>query len=136
MAAIYQWFVEDLQVFTTNLYALEVFEELQLGVSLQYGFMTEVPQEHWDAVISCLDGSIRAALITIPTKDEDWDAVISCLDGSIRIGLITAPTQDEDWDAVISCLDGTVVPSIVQALMPDEGLHFGCSLVSGSMTHV
>lgn len=136
MTAIYQWFIADLQVFTTKLYPLEVFEKLQIGVSLISGSLTPIPLEDWDAVISCLDGSIRAALITIPTKDEDWDAVISCLDGSIRIGLITAPTQDEDWDAVISCLDGTVVPSIVQALMPDEGLHFGCSLVSGSMTHV
>lgn len=136
MAAIYQWFIEDLQIFTTNLYPIEVFEKLQLGVSLQYGHMTEVPQEHWEMSISCLDGSIREALVTLPTYEEDWEMVISCLDGSIRIGLITLPTYEEDWDMTISCLDGIVVPSIVQALMPDEGLHFGCSLVGGSMTHV
>ena len=136
MAAIYQWFVADLQIFTTKLYPLEVFEKMQIGVSLISGSLTSIPLEDWEMSISCWEGSILQAVITTQTHSEDWEMVITTLDGSIRIGLVTVPTKEEDWDMAISCLDGIVVPSIVQALMPDEGLQFGCSLVSGSMTHV
>jgi len=136
MAAIYQWFERVLQVITTMLYPIEIYEKLQTSVSLIFGSMTQIPSEVHEVHVISLDGNIVTLLLTAPMQDEIYDMDVIALDGNIVVLLLTAPTDEPQYEMDVIALDGSIREALVPALMPDEGLHFGCSLISGSMTHV
>jgi hypothetical protein len=136
MAAIYQWFVEDLQILTTTLYPIEVFEKLQFGISLVSGNMTAVPLEDFIFDILPLGGNIESVLYTTPLHDEAFEFDILPISGTIQKILYQTPMHDEAFEFDILAVQGNIREALVPALMPDEGMRFGCSLISGSMTHI
>lgn len=137
MAAIYQWFTpEDLDILTTTLYPIVVFDKVQLGVSLIFGTMTSVPLETYSFGVTALGGNVTAILLSVPLYDEAYNFGVTALSGNITKILLNVPLEDEAYSFGVIALSGNIRGAIVPALMPDEGMQLGCSLISGSMTHV
>jgi hypothetical protein len=137
MAAIYQWFTpEDLEILTTTLYPIEVFEKIQFGASLVFGSMVAVPLEAYSFGVIALGGNITPVLVTTPLHDEAYDFIVHPLGGNIAKILLTTPTEDDAYSFGVIPLGGNITESLVKVHMPDEGVGFGCALISGSMTHI
>jgi len=138
MSAIYQWFEPGgatVVVYTTTLYPVEVFEEMHFGMTLVSGEMHPVPLEELDFDIAPLGGTITDILLTTPIEDEGLIFSMGAFGGTITLILLATPTEDEALDFDIVPLGGTIDTLLIQTATQEE-MHFGCSLILGSMTAV
>jgi hypothetical protein len=112
MAAIYQWFVGDIEVLTTTLYPIEVQEGLNFTIDLDYGNMRNVDND--DYIFA--GGGFEDAYST-PI-------------------LLTGPEPNDDYIMSYGFDDAYPEDKLVIAYTPDQGLIFTVDLDSANCSMI
>jgi len=137
MAAIYMWFEDEEVIVTTPPYPIEIVEGLHFsGAELRNIRMDPVPEDAYQTTMLALSGEVKDILLVAPVEDDAYQTTFTALSGEVKDILIIAPAEDDAYQTTFTALTGEVRDAIVEAWMPDEGLHFGCTLLSISMTAV
>jgi hypothetical protein len=136
MAAIYMWFEDEEVIVTTTPYPIEIIEGMHMGAELLSIRMDPIPEDAYAITMLALSGDVKDILITAPIEDDAYQIDVTALTGDVKDILIIAPPEDDAYETDMLALTGEVRDAIVAAWMPDEGLHFGCTLLSISMTAV
>lgn len=136
MAAIYMWFEDEEVIVTTTPYPIEIVEGINIGATMLSIRMDPIPVDAYQTTFLALSGEVKDVLLTAPIEDDAYLTTFTALSGDVKDILIIAPTEDDAYSTTFTALTGTVRDAIVETWMPDEGLHFGCTLLSISMTPV
>jgi hypothetical protein len=136
MAAIYMWISDEEVIVTTTPYPIEVIEGMHMGAELVSIGMFVVPEDEYQWGADAVGGNIRDIVISTGPHDDAYQWGADAVGGAIRDILLTAGPYDDAYQWGADAVGGNIRDAIVQSWMPDEGLHFGCTLQSISMSAV
>ena len=122
MAAIYQWFVGDVQILTTTIYPIEAEESLQTSVSFDAGYAGPIQFEKMDYGMTLLSMDVFPILIELPEEEDKMDYGMTLLSMDVFEVLINIPAQEDKMDYGMTLLDMDVIPRLITIYSPDEEL--------------
>lgn len=132
MAAIYQWFIADAQVFTTTLYPIEATEAMELSIDFDVAYLEEVPADQLTHGVTMLEVTIREALLYAPEQIDEITHGVTLLEVSIRPGLLEAPEQVDYLTHGVTMLEVTIEMVLITVYTPDEAMDIAIALDTGS----
>lgn len=121
--------------FTSTPYPVYAVEELDHALEPLSGSLTALmgfETEELDAVLSVIDGELRAALI-FGYETEEIDAVLTLLSGELRSALISYDSGNEPVDATLTVLSGVLKNALIQNSIPFEGVDTSLTIISGTL---
>lgn len=138
MAAIYMWFEEEVQVFTTTLYPVEVIDSLQLSADLYGGSLSLIPAEAHQNSGNLVSMSLPIILISTNGPDEQHQNSGDLVSVTLPIILLSTDGPDEAHDNSGDLVSVSMPLKLVIVDTPDEKLQFTCDInpSSCSMTPV
>lgn len=139
MAAIYQWFVQNVQVLTTTLYPIEVLDAIQMSCQLGPGpALRSVPTDDFDTSTSFISMGIKQLLKTTGPYDNEYDSTTSFVSMEIRQLLKITGPYDDIYDSITTMVSVSLSEVLVTIDTPDEALEFAFELetINCSMTPV
>lgn len=136
MAAIYQWFIGKEVVLTTTLYPLEAGDAIDLTITLDGVYMSDVPDDY-GALSFDFDGGFLEAVLFDWGPVDDYCALSFEFDGGLLEQILTDWGPPDDYGEFSVDFDGGLLEKLlVEIYAPDEGLDFSMDLFSISMTDV
>jgi hypothetical protein len=124
MAAIYQWFVADVQVWTTTLYPVEAVEGLKFSIDVKGGLMWTPPEEDY-AFSYGFDGAAhQQILLTGPIEEDDYGFACGFVSAGHTAILLVGPTEEDDYAFSYGFSDAEIINKLITTYMPEQGLIF------------
>jgi hypothetical protein len=128
MAAIYQWFIQDLEVLTTTLYPVEVIDAVQISADIVTGRMQPILQDSADSTGDFLGANIETLLINFDGGDDAADTTGDFLSANIEVLLINFDGGDDAADTTGDFLSANIASKLVTVDTPDEKLQLDCDV--------
>jgi hypothetical protein len=130
MAAIYQWFIGEVQVWTTTLYPVEAVEGIKFSIDVKDGLMWTPPEESWEFSYGFEDAFHTPILLTGETPEEDWEFSYGFDGVSFQAILLVGETPEEDWEFSYGFEDAEIINKLITTYMPDQGIIFSIDVDS------